>query len=62
MGGKLGRHPQLARELSRDLDDQQLLELVGVIVDFFKANAKSGERLGAVINRVGWEQFKGAVL
>ena len=62
VGGKLGRHPQLARELSRDLDDQQLLELVGVIVDFFKANAKSGERLGAVINRVGWEQFKGAVL
>lgn len=62
VGGKLGRHPQLARELISDLDDQQVLELVGVIVDFFKANAKSGERLGAVINRVGWEEFKETVL
>ena len=62
VGGKLGRHPQLARELTRDLDGLQVLDLVGVIVDFFKANAKSGERLGAVINRVGWEEFKESVL
>jgi anaerobic sulfite reductase subunit C len=62
VGGKLGRHPQLARELTRDLDGQQVLDLVGVIVDFFKANAKSGERLGAVINRVGWDEFKESVL
>ncbi len=62
VGGKLGRHPQLARELTRDLDVGQVLALVGVIVDFFKSNAKSGERLGAVINRVGWEEFKKGVL
>ena len=62
VGGKLGRHPQLARELTNDLDLEQVLGLVGVIVDFFKSNAKSGERLGAVINRVGWEEFREAVL
>jgi dissimilatory sulfite reductase (desulfoviridin) alpha/beta subunit len=62
VGGKLGRHPQLAQELTRDLDGQQVLKLVGVIVDFFKANAKSGERLGALINRVGWDEFRKAVL
>ena len=62
VGGKLGRHPQLGRELVSDLNDQQVLELVGVIVEFFKANAKSGERLGALINRVGWEDFRKEVL
>ena len=62
VGGKLGRHPQLARELTRDLDGQQVLDLVGVIVDFFKANAKSGERFGALINRIGWDEFKESVL
>lgn len=62
VGGKLGRHPQLARELTGSLDGDQVLALVGVIVDFFKANANSGERLGALINRVGWEEFRSAVL
>lgn len=62
VGGKLGRHPQLARELTRELDGDQVLALVGVIVDFFKSKANSGERLGALINRVGWEEFRKAVL
>jgi dissimilatory sulfite reductase (desulfoviridin) alpha/beta subunit len=62
VGGKLGRHPQLARDLTSNLDAEQVLDLVGGIVDFFKANAKSGERLGALINRVGWEEFRKAVL
>ena len=62
VGGKLGRHPQLARDLTNGLDAEQVLKLVGIIVNFYKANAKSGERLGALINRVGWKKFKGAVL
>ncbi len=62
VGGKLGRHPQLARDLTNGLDAEQVLNLVGVIINFYKANARTGERLGALINRVGWEEFKGAVL
>ena len=62
VGGKLGRHPQLARELSRDLHGDQVLALVSVIVDFYKFKANSGERLAALINRIGWEEFRSAVL
>lgn len=62
VGGKLGRHPQLARDLTKGLDADQVLNLVGDIVGFYQNNAKRGERLGALINRVGWEAFKGAVL
>ena len=62
VGGKLGRHPQLARDLTSNLDAEQVLDLVGGIVDFFKVNANPGERLGALVNRVGWEKFKQSVL
>ncbi len=62
VGGKLGRHPQLARDLTNGLDAEQVLNLVGDIVGFYKDNAKNGERLGALINRVGWEKFREAVL
>lgn len=62
VGGKLGRHPQLARDLTSNLDAEQVLDLVGGIADFFKANANPGERLGALVNRVGWEEFKESVL
>ena len=62
LGGKLGRHPQLARELASDLDAEEVLSLVGSILSFYKANAQKGERLGALINKLGWKQFKQAVL
>jgi dissimilatory sulfite reductase (desulfoviridin) alpha/beta subunit len=62
VGGKLGRHPQLAVELVGGLDAGQVLDLVSQIIDFYKANASRGERLGVLINRVGWDNFRQAVL
>jgi anaerobic sulfite reductase subunit C len=61
VGGKLGRHPQLGRELAGDLDMEQTLALVARILDFYKAEAAPGERLGALINRIGWEDFRGGL-
>ena len=58
VGGKLGRHPQLARELARGLDADQVATLVSRIVEVYKADARRGERLGAVVNRLGWEKFQ----
>ena len=62
VGGKLGRHPQLARELARGLDADQVVALVSRIVETYKANAFSGERLGALINRLGWGEFQASVM
>jgi dissimilatory sulfite reductase (desulfoviridin) alpha/beta subunit len=58
VGGKLGRHPQLALELASDLNPEEVLALVGSIVDFYKANANKGQRLGALINQMGWEHLR----
>jgi anaerobic sulfite reductase subunit C len=62
VGGKLGRHPQLAVELARGLDTNQVVALVSRIVETYKANALSGERLGALVNRLGWDGFREAVM
>lgn len=62
VGGKLGRHPQLARDLAEALTAEEAGTLVANVVDFYKANATGGERLGGLINRVGWENFTSSVL
>lgn len=62
VGGKLGRHPQLARDLAQGLTEEGVVTLVAGIVDFYKANATGGERLGGLINRVGRENFTSSVL
>ena len=62
VGGKLGRHPQLARELAQGLDQDQVIRLVSRIVEVYKAQARKGERLGSVINRIGWDDFRARIL
>lgn len=62
VGGKLGRHPQLARELARGLNADQVVALVSRIVEVYKAEARKGGRLGAVVNRLGWDEFQAMVV
>ncbi|GAH37039.1 unnamed protein product, partial [marine sediment metagenome] len=51
-----------SRELVRDLSEEQALELIDKIIEYYKANAKPRQRLGALIEKMGFEQFKSAVL
>lgn len=57
LGGKLGRHPQLGREMPRIISKKEALHLVDTVIDFYKAECRHGERLGEVLNRAGDEQF-----
>ena len=61
VGGNVGANPRIAQELLRDLDDQQALDAVAKVIEFFKRNAKHGERLGKTIERMGIEPLKQAV-
>ncbi len=54
-GGKLGRHPQLAQEISGVWSHDEVLEILSRTVDHFKAHNRGGERLGDIINRTGLE-------
>jgi anaerobic sulfite reductase subunit C len=52
-GGKLGRHPQLARDLFEFADEETLLAALDVAIDIFKNDILSGERMADAVTRIG---------
>ena len=60
-GGNVGASPRIANELMTGLDDTQAVEAVKKIVEFYQANAKKGERLGKMIDRMGIESLQDSV-
>ena len=62
VGGNGGAKSRLSRELVRDLSEEQALELIDRIIEYYKANAKPRQRLGALIEKMGFDEFKSAVL
>ncbi len=55
LGGKLGRHPQLARELPGIYDEAGILEIISACIDLYKAKSKRGERFGQLLSMVDFE-------
>ncbi|TKB25658.1 NAD(P)/FAD-dependent oxidoreductase [Desulfopila sp. IMCC35006] len=61
IGGNVGSQPRIGKELIKGLDDEAALKAVEDVVNYYKDNAKGGERLGKMIERVGLEPFAMAV-
>ena len=49
LGGRLGRHPRLARELSPIFTEDQVLEVVKACLVYYKKNSRAGQRFSALI-------------
>jgi len=49
LGGKLGRHPRLARELPGLYTHGQVVAVVDYCLNFYKAHSRSGERFGLLL-------------
>ncbi len=62
VGGNGGVRPRLAQELAKDLTEEQAMALVETIVQYYKANAGPHKRLGAMIEKMGFDEFKKIVL
>ena len=62
VGGNGGARPRLAKEIAKGLMTDEALELVDKIIEYYKANAKPRQRLGAMLEKVDFEEFKKAVL
>ena len=60
-GGNVGASPRIAVEIKDGLNDDQAIEAVAKVVAFYNENAKKGERLGKMIERIGLEGLKQAV-
>lgn len=61
IGGNVGTYPRIARELAVELNDEQALAKIGQVVDYYRENAQKGERLGKMIERIGFDTVKAAL-
>jgi anaerobic sulfite reductase subunit C len=57
VGGKLGRHPQLAVELEGIFREEEVLVMVDRCLDLYLQHNRSGERFGEILNRTGLESL-----
>ena len=49
LGGKLGRHPQLARELPGIFSQQEVLDIVDGCLALYKKKSRSGKRFAELL-------------
>jgi NAD(P)H-nitrite reductase large subunit len=61
VGGNGGGKPRLAIEMAKDLSEEAAMALLDRIIAFYKSNAKPNQRLGAMIEKMGFEEFSKAV-
>jgi NAD(P)H-nitrite reductase large subunit len=61
IGGNVGATPRIAQECATGFDGEGALAAIDKVVDYYRENAKKGERLGKMIDRVGLEAFQRAV-
>jgi anaerobic sulfite reductase subunit C len=55
VGGKLGRHPSLARELPGILTEDEALRTLERCLDHYQQHCRAGEKLGEILERTGGE-------
>ena len=53
VGGKLGRHPQLGRELTGIYSAKETIGIAATSLDIFQQHNQHGERFGEVLHRLG---------
>jgi NAD(P)H-nitrite reductase large subunit len=58
IGGNVGASPRIAQECATGLDADRALAAIDKVVAYYRENAKKGERLGKMIDRVGLEAFQ----
>ena len=62
VGGSGGPRPRLAHTLAEELSDETAFALIDKVVCYFRDNAKRGQRLGGMIDKMGIDALKQAVL
>jgi len=55
LGGKLGRHPQLARELPGIFSEDEVLDVIEYCVSFYKKNSRQGQRFAQIFKPADFE-------
>jgi NAD(P)H-nitrite reductase large subunit len=62
VGGNVGARPRIANELIAGLDDHQAMQYAKKVIDYYQERANKGERLGRMIDRIGFDTLKSALV
>lgn len=62
VGGNGGAKPRLSQPLADNLSDEEVLAMIEKVVEVYQANAKPRQRIGAMIETMGFDAFRAAVL
>jgi len=62
VGGNAGLRPRLGDILIEHVEPDEVLDIVDRILDFYQQNAKRNERIGRMIDRIGLETLRSAVV
>lgn len=62
VGGKGGGTPKMGQEFAEGLTEDEAIALTRKVIAFYRLNGVTPERLGATIERVGFDTFVNAVL
>jgi anaerobic sulfite reductase subunit C len=57
IGGRLGRHPRLGRELPGIFEEDQVIEIVQACLELYKARSRQGERFAHLFRGSDFEDF-----
>jgi len=58
LGGKLGRHPQLARELPGIYSEDQVVDIVGDCIRLYKQNSRRGQRFAEIFTDEDFQRLR----
>lgn len=57
LGGKLGRHPQLAKELPGIYNEDEVLDIIKNCITFYKSHSKQGKRFAEIFTPHDFKEF-----
>jgi dissimilatory sulfite reductase (desulfoviridin) alpha/beta subunit len=57
LGGKLGRHPQLAKELPGIYSEDEVLDIIKDCIIFYKSHSRKGKRFAEVFTPAAFKEF-----
>jgi NAD(P)H-nitrite reductase large subunit len=61
VGGTCGIKPMIGQIFAKNLQDEDVLEIISKIIEYYKENEKN-KRLGRFINKIGFEEFKNNIV
>lgn len=62
LGGRFGRKAMLGKPLNRLFKEDEVIDTIEKILNYYKENANSLERIGKMIERIGFEEVEKNIL